>query len=311
MHGGGPRGAAFKAEGGGLCGGGVPRVGWGRVCCLPSCLRRRLRGAAAVVPGQHGRVPRRGGHRLHQLLDQRLGSLRPRPPIPPRPGVSARPPGPPPCRAHPDGAHPPRRDFHAVDPQDPVGIHQLMLDTAEQELGIQPVLSSTEMASMAEPDRLGLITYLSQFYEAFKPSPGEGFRGGLSHPEPPPPGPAGCCPLSGCVPSTSPLRSVGGGEQEAAVPPRHEGRHPLPQQAAEEPHPDPQTCPGEHPNATQPLVAPHGCAPPALSPPFVSAGERPEGPRGQKDPQGRRGGSAPCTTRDAPGGCNPWGGNGC
>uniref|UniRef100_A0A8B9TKD4 Molecule interacting with CasL protein 1 n=1 Tax=Anas platyrhynchos TaxID=8839 RepID=A0A8B9TKD4_ANAPL len=54
---------------------------------------------------------------------------------------------------------------------DPVGIHQLMLDTAEQELGIQPVLSSTEMASMAEPDRLGLITYLSQFYEAFKPSP--------------------------------------------------------------------------------------------------------------------------------------------
>lgn len=186
MHGGGPRGAAFKAEGGGLCGGGVPRVGWGRVCCLPSCLRRRLRGAAAVVPGQHGRVPRCGGHRLHQLLDQRLGSLRPRPPIPPRPGVSARPPGPPPCRAHPDGAHPPRRDFHAVDPQDPVGIHQLMLDTAEQELGIQPVLSSTEMASMAEPDRLGLITYLSQFYEAFKPSPGEGFRGGLSHPERPP-----------------------------------------------------------------------------------------------------------------------------
>uniref|UniRef100_A0A8B9C6C3 Molecule interacting with CasL protein 1 n=1 Tax=Anser brachyrhynchus TaxID=132585 RepID=A0A8B9C6C3_9AVES len=62
-------------------------------------------------------------------------------------------------------------DFHTVDPQDPVGLHQMMLDTAEQELGIQPVLSSTEMASMAEPDRLGLITYLSQFYEAFKPSP--------------------------------------------------------------------------------------------------------------------------------------------
>lgn len=62
-------------------------------------------------------------------------------------------------------------DFHTVDPQDPIGLHQMMLDTAEQELGIQPVLSSTEMASMAEPDRLGLITYLSQFYEAFKPSP--------------------------------------------------------------------------------------------------------------------------------------------
>ncbi|XP_010142071.1 PREDICTED: protein-methionine sulfoxide oxidase MICAL1 [Buceros rhinoceros silvestris] len=37
--------------------------------------------------------------------------------------------------------------------------------------GIQPVLSSTEMATMAEPDRLGLITYLSQFYEAFKAFP--------------------------------------------------------------------------------------------------------------------------------------------
>lgn len=65
----------------------------------------------------------------------------------------------------------PCRHFDSVDPQDPIRIHQMMLDTAEQELGIQPVLSSTEMATMAEPDRLGLITYLSQFYEAFKTSP--------------------------------------------------------------------------------------------------------------------------------------------
>ncbi|XP_025967646.2 F-actin-monooxygenase MICAL1 [Dromaius novaehollandiae] len=63
-------------------------------------------------------------------------------------------------------------DFDAVDPLDPVRRHQTVLDAAEQELGIQPVLSSAEMASMAEPSRLGLITYLSQFYEAFKPSPG-------------------------------------------------------------------------------------------------------------------------------------------
>lgn len=88
-----------------------------------------------------------------------------------------------------------------MDPQDPVGIHQLMLDTAEQELGIQPVLSSTEMASMAEPDRLGLITYLSQFYEAFKPSPGEGFRGGLSHTEPPPRGRLGAACCQGASPA--------------------------------------------------------------------------------------------------------------
>ncbi|XP_072700810.1 F-actin-monooxygenase MICAL1 isoform X2 [Ciconia boyciana] len=62
-------------------------------------------------------------------------------------------------------------DFDSVDPQDPIRIHQMMLDMAEQELGIQPVLSSIEMATMTEPNRLGLITYLSQFYEAFKTSP--------------------------------------------------------------------------------------------------------------------------------------------
>uniref|UniRef100_G3UQV1 Molecule interacting with CasL protein 1 n=1 Tax=Meleagris gallopavo TaxID=9103 RepID=G3UQV1_MELGA len=62
-------------------------------------------------------------------------------------------------------------DFNAIDPQDPIRTHQLMLDVAEQELGIQPILSSAEMATMAESNRLGLITYLSQFYEAFKPPP--------------------------------------------------------------------------------------------------------------------------------------------
>ncbi|XP_071434583.1 F-actin-monooxygenase MICAL1 isoform X1 [Pithys albifrons albifrons] len=62
-------------------------------------------------------------------------------------------------------------DFDSVDPEDAVRTHQMILDMAEQELGIQPVLSSTEMATMTESDRLGLITYLSQFYEAFKTSP--------------------------------------------------------------------------------------------------------------------------------------------
>lgn len=73
----------------------------------------------------------------------------------------------------------PHRDFDSIDPQDPIQIHQMMLDKAEQELGIQPVLSSAEMAAMAESDRLGLITYLSQFYEAFKTSPGVRFLGGV------------------------------------------------------------------------------------------------------------------------------------
>ncbi|XP_042320127.1 F-actin-monooxygenase MICAL1 isoform X2 [Sceloporus undulatus] len=62
-------------------------------------------------------------------------------------------------------------DFSSLNQNDPIGNNQLALDVAEQELGISPVLSSTEMASMSEPEQLGLITYLSQFYDAFKNSP--------------------------------------------------------------------------------------------------------------------------------------------
>ncbi|XP_021391683.2 F-actin-monooxygenase MICAL1 [Lonchura striata] len=62
-------------------------------------------------------------------------------------------------------------DFDSVEPQDAIRTHQMLLDIAEQELGIQPVLSSVEMATMTEPDRLGLITYLSHFYQIFGTSP--------------------------------------------------------------------------------------------------------------------------------------------
>ncbi|XP_015267314.1 PREDICTED: protein-methionine sulfoxide oxidase MICAL1-like [Gekko japonicus] len=62
-------------------------------------------------------------------------------------------------------------DFNSLVQNDPIGNNQIALDVAEQELGIPPVLSSPEMASMSETDRLGLITYLSQFYDAFKTSP--------------------------------------------------------------------------------------------------------------------------------------------
>ncbi|XP_060087531.1 F-actin-monooxygenase MICAL1 [Heteronotia binoei] len=61
-------------------------------------------------------------------------------------------------------------DFDSLVQNDPIGNNQIALDVAEQELGIPPVLSSTEMASMSEPVRLGLVTYLSQFYDAFKTS---------------------------------------------------------------------------------------------------------------------------------------------
>ncbi|XP_063034160.1 F-actin-monooxygenase MICAL1 [Melospiza melodia melodia] len=62
-------------------------------------------------------------------------------------------------------------DFDSVDPQDAIQTHQMLLDVAEQELGIQPVLSSAEMATLTEPDCLDLITYLSHFYQIFGTSP--------------------------------------------------------------------------------------------------------------------------------------------
>ncbi|XP_026573943.1 F-actin-monooxygenase MICAL1-like [Pseudonaja textilis] len=62
-------------------------------------------------------------------------------------------------------------DFNSLDPNDPIGNNQLALDMAEQELGISPVLSSTEMASLSDDEQLGLITYLSQFYDAFRTAP--------------------------------------------------------------------------------------------------------------------------------------------
>uniref|UniRef100_A0A674JIJ5 Molecule interacting with CasL protein 1 n=1 Tax=Terrapene triunguis TaxID=2587831 RepID=A0A674JIJ5_9SAUR len=69
-----------------------------------------------------------------------------------------------------------------VEGMGPLKNNQMALDIAEQELGIPPVLSSTEMAAGAEPNQLGLITYLSQFYEAFKPSASEDPQGKLLAP---------------------------------------------------------------------------------------------------------------------------------
>ncbi|CAM4682151.1 unnamed protein product [Lepidochelys olivacea] len=74
-------------------------------------------------------------------------------------------------------------DFNSLDQHSPIKNNQMALDIAEQELGIPPVLSSTEMASVAEANQLGLITYLSQFYEAFKSSASEdpqGLQGWIS-----------------------------------------------------------------------------------------------------------------------------------
>ena len=46
--------------------------------------------------------------------------------------------------------------------------NQLAFDVAEREFGISPCMTGKEMTSVAEPDKLSMVMYLSQFYEMFK-----------------------------------------------------------------------------------------------------------------------------------------------
>lgn len=58
--------------------------------------------------------------------------------------------------------------------------NQLAFDIAEKELGISPIMTGKEMASVGEPDKLSMVMYLTQFYEMFKdslPSSGKGLVG--------------------------------------------------------------------------------------------------------------------------------------
>ena len=41
-------------------------------------------------------------------------------------------------------------------------------DVAEKELGITPVMTGVDMAACEVPDKLTLVSYLSQFYEFFR-----------------------------------------------------------------------------------------------------------------------------------------------
>lgn len=45
--------------------------------------------------------------------------------------------------------------------------NQLAFEVAEKSLGIQPVITGTEMAAEQEPDKLVIFLYLSKFYEMF------------------------------------------------------------------------------------------------------------------------------------------------
>ncbi|XP_018417598.1 PREDICTED: protein-methionine sulfoxide oxidase MICAL3 [Nanorana parkeri] len=62
-------------------------------------------------------------------------------------------------------------DFDTLDERDVEKNNQLALDIAERELGISPIMTGKEMASVGEPDKLSMVVYLSQFYEMFKETP--------------------------------------------------------------------------------------------------------------------------------------------
>ncbi|XP_042528054.1 F-actin-monooxygenase MICAL3 [Dipodomys spectabilis] len=61
-------------------------------------------------------------------------------------------------------------DFDSLDEQNVEKNNQLAFDIAEKELGIPPIMTGKDMASVGAPDKLSMVMYLTQFYEMFKDS---------------------------------------------------------------------------------------------------------------------------------------------
>ncbi|XP_070612595.1 F-actin-monooxygenase MICAL3 isoform X4 [Erythrolamprus reginae] len=61
-------------------------------------------------------------------------------------------------------------DFDSLDEYNIEKNNQLAFDVAEKELGIPPIMTGRDMASVSEPDKLSMVMYLTQFYEMFKDS---------------------------------------------------------------------------------------------------------------------------------------------
>ncbi|XP_039287410.1 F-actin-monooxygenase Mical [Nilaparvata lugens] len=59
-------------------------------------------------------------------------------------------------------------DFHSLRPTDAARNNQLAFDTLERELGISPVMTGLEMEQCEVPDKLAMLSYLSQLYDTFR-----------------------------------------------------------------------------------------------------------------------------------------------
>ena len=59
-------------------------------------------------------------------------------------------------------------DFQALDPAAWAENCQLAFDVLEQDLGIGPAMTGRELAASKNPDKLTMMSYLSQIYEAFR-----------------------------------------------------------------------------------------------------------------------------------------------
>lgn len=59
-------------------------------------------------------------------------------------------------------------DFSTLRPNDAAANNQRAFDILEKEFGIPPVMTGEEMASCECPDRLTMLSYLSQVYDTFR-----------------------------------------------------------------------------------------------------------------------------------------------